>query len=737
MLRTLGRSGLLFLLGAGVALDRGPAAHESGAPPDPDHLEQLANCRAGIVDRQARPEDRRRWIDTLLAFDTPEAKTLVVELLQLSENPAAQQALCEVIGERARKNPERLDSAFLEPLIELLGAETGDLRAAAAQALADFPGEQVPAKLGAFAAQDNVPLLKRLAAIDALAAKVNRREVVRELMTLLDAGVPEITTRVTAALEPAARDTLGDDPDAWRAWWERKSKLSDIAWLTDRLDMYRDRYRERAEAFETYREKTCARQEALAVRISELQRELFHGFAAEQQRARLVEWLTDPLPEVRQSALGIIRARIADEGQGPAGEVLAALLRLLNDESPAMRREVVLIVQNLNDPATVDAVLDRLEKEQDPATRHAIFKAIGKLQSEDAVPALVREIASTDSHPACVREAALALGQITNRLEETEERQEAIEALRSRYRLARDGDPALRAALVTAMAGVAPASFAPELIEAVESNDPATLRPAIRGLATIGNASKLPRLRALTTDPDPLVRRAALEAVMKLGGEDADLESVLARLNPAIEPNELVREAAWRAFREYNVDKPIADQIGSARRLRELPEFEVRYLVELLNRLAIANGDTSYTETVQTRLAEVLVDQGKCAEAAAHLRELFETQAERSEPGAFETGLRWLHAALRSGPQHNVAAVVIRLAENAGSEQHKTGIIDTVAEYLDGPGAAATPDDTRALLASLRDIRADLLGEEWGRLLDAAASRLDEGSPNSAPEPNP
>ena len=206
LLRAVTRLGLLFLLGTGAASGQSRITGDPAPEPSLDHLEQLTNCRAGIVDPHARSEDRRRWIDTLLAFDTPSAKALVVELLQLSENPTAQQALCEVIGERARRNPEWLDPAFLEPLIELLGAEIGDLRAAAARALADFPGEEVPAKLGAFAAQDEVPLPKRLAAIDALAAKVDRREVVRELMTLLDAAVPEITARVTTALEPASRE---------------------------------------------------------------------------------------------------------------------------------------------------------------------------------------------------------------------------------------------------------------------------------------------------------------------------------------------------------------------------------------------------------------------------------------------------------------------------------------------------------------------------------------------------
>ncbi len=57
-------------------------------------------------------------------------------------------------------------------------------------------------------------------------------------------------------------------------------------------------------------------------------------------------------------------------------------------------------------------------------------------------------------------------------------------------------------------------------------------------------------------------------------------------------------------------------------------------------------------------------------EASAHLRELFESQANRDAPEALEVGQRWLHATLRSDAQGNIGEVVKRLAEFASTAEH-------------------------------------------------------------------
>ncbi|MCH7993471.1 MAG: hypothetical protein IIB57_03405, partial [Planctomycetes bacterium] len=72
-------------------------AGDSSVLPSKDHIEQLKNCRAGIVDPLARREERQRWILTLLTFDTPSSRQLVAELLGFEHRSDVPLTLCEVL----------------------------------------------------------------------------------------------------------------------------------------------------------------------------------------------------------------------------------------------------------------------------------------------------------------------------------------------------------------------------------------------------------------------------------------------------------------------------------------------------------------------------------------------------------------------------------------------------------------------------------------------------------------
>lgn len=724
-------------MGPGVSNVPAQAPDESTAESTAEHLDQLKNIREGLVDAGARPEQRRRWADMLLSYNSPQANALIIELLGFSENPDVQRALCGVIADRARRAPERLDTGFVPPLLDLLGAEAEDLRVMAARALVDFPGADVPEKLGQLASQDDVPLVKRLAAIDALAPNTHRREVVDQLISLLDAGVPRITERVVAALEPATRRTFDLDLEGWQRWWREKSQLSEEAWLAEQSQIHRDRSRCVADEFLAYRKGTRREHEAITARIGTLQRDLFRFLNEDQRETRLAEWLDDPLPVVKRTALAIIKARIADEGKRPEGKVLDTLLGLLKRGSPVMRREVLEIVQNLNDPAIVEAVLSQLEQEGDPTTRHEIFKAIGKLDSPTAIPALIREIAAPESPPDCVREAAIALGRVAAQSEAGDELRDARAALKNRYQLIATDDVAMRAALLTAMAGVADSAFTPEFLDAVESDNGTVLRPAIRGILAVGDTSKLPRLRTLMAHPEPLVRLAAIEAVGRLGREDADLESLLTRLNRTIETNELAREAAWRGFRALLSERPVRDRIKAAERLRDRPDLEVQYLVELADTLSTFNGDTLDLEAVLDRLAAVLVSQGRYGEAVELLRQVYDMRFAHSAADATEYARRLLDATLRSPADHDVAGLIRELAAAADGEAAKAQIVDTIAQYLESPQITTDPERARTLLTTLRSVPPETLGEAWTQLLEQVAARLESGDSSPAPSSPP
>ena len=733
----------VFLLVSAWLLGVRPPASNAQPPPNvaaeplPDHNRQLQTCREGLLDPQVRADDRRRWAELLLSYESPQANSLIVEFLNLSTRPDAQAAVCAALAERSRVAPQRLDVSFVDPLLGLLGSDAEELRSASARVLAEFPGREVPELLGSLAARAETPMPRRLAAIDALAPNTHRREVVGELIELLGLGVPEITDRVAAALEPIAPGASVGGVADWQSWWKDQSERSEEAWLAGQLRIYRDRARRLEGELQAYRVDHEREETAVTGRIRDFQRELIRPLNSEQRDAKLVEWIDDGLPAVKLAAMGIIKSRIADEGKRPEGDVLAALLRLLKHDAPAVRRETLQILQNLNDPAVVEGVLARLVEEKDAGTRQALLQALGKLASVAAIPVLTREIGSIETSPDCVREAALALGQIAAKTEAKEAFNDVISILPERYRSVPADQGALRAALLTAMAGIGDPCFTPEFATAVESDDATILPAALRGLRTVGDPSKLPRYRTLTTHADPGVRLAAMDAVGQLGQEDADIEVLLIRLTPAVEPNDSVREAAWRGFRQLVGRRSVPDRIRAAERLREMPDLSVKYLEELAGTLETSGGHVAELDAVRERLVNTLVSSTKDAEAVPHLRALYEMRLTRVDGSAHATGLRWLESALRSSNPQGAAEVIVRLSEASGEEPVKTEVIRTVGQYLERPAAVADTERGRKLLAELRIVPPDLLGDPWTQLLQRFAAQLEPKDRAATPTNSP
>lgn len=727
--------GLLIVLAA----FSGGFANASGQEPpypvatavEPD---QVQWCREGVLDPTARPEARRRWACRLLQLKTGVARSVAGELLAMPDNPDARRAVAEAIAECARADREILDESFLNALFDLLGSTTPEMRQAASRAIGEFPALAVAAMLGDIArqpidpsappAQRDLQLAKKLSAIDAMAPNVHRRAVAAELIKVLDDPNPAVVERAIAALQTVTRTPIGNDREMWKAWGADLAAMREEDWLSDQLDMNRDRALAAQAELETLRDQSRRQQAALAERLGDFMRNTFRYLPADRRETELIGWLKDPLAEVTLAAIELVKSRLADEGQRPEGAVLGTLLQLVKEGTPQVRRQALLIIQNLNDAAVIETLIARLPVEEDPATRAAVIRALGKLGSVEAIPGLIREISSKEAPSECVREAGLALGLIASRPDAAVRLTSAVAPLRAKYAELTDGDAALRAGLLTAMAGIADPSFQPEFLAAAESDDPAVVRQAIRGLRMLGDNSKMTRLRTLTADKDPLVRVAAITAIGELGREDADLESIVPRLNPTVEASESAREAAWKAFTTWHSRRPIAERILAADRLRDLPDLQDRYLDELIADLSATEPGRPEIEALREKLVSSFVSQGKFAAAAGHLRELYALRAARADASSFDTGLRWLDAALRA-PASGGAGEVIQKLANGGDTATRARVIAAVAQFADLPEVATDIERARKLLGELQAVRGDELGEPWQQLLRRLAERLE------------
>jgi len=689
--------------------------HQQEPPTTKDVAESpnLSLFEDGLLDPESREVDRRRWAKVLLGYDSDAARAAVVRLLGLSDRPEVQLALAKEVADRARKHPEQFHLALVDPLVTLLGSEHPDLRTAAAQALAVSDTESVTKRLGTLAQNADAPLVQRLAAIDALAPNIHRRIVLVELIAAIDDPSAQIRDRVAAALAPAARDDLGDDPRAWHDWWSHQNGLSDEKRLAEQFRINRMRLEDLRSEFEAYRKRVKQRQEATAQRMREFQREIARSLDAGHLKEALVRWLGDPVPQVALTALSIIKAQMADEGVRPEGDVLSALLQLLHQGSPGARREVLLIVQNVSEAKVVDEVLKQLEVEQDVETRLAILKAIGALNRVEAIEELVAEIQSAQAPVVCVREAALALGHLAAQIDPPLSDSVAVVALKSRYAATPVDDVPLRAALLTAMAGVGDAKCAPEFLDAVEFDEPSIVKPAIYGLQRIGYVTKLARLRDLTAHPDPLVRLSAIEAVSRLGHETADLECLLARLNPVNEENELARDAAWRAVLDLVKDKSHADQLALADRLREIPGREVAYLERLASSIDPEASQGQPLQTVLTRLSDLLMAGNDYVQAADHLRQLYQLRSASGADDLMDSGVTWLDASLRGYPRTDPTAALSTMLNADPGAAAVERIIAIVRSYLASKPVRKDLDRLVPLVEAIRSVKIEAPPQLW------------------------
>lgn len=331
----------------------------------------------------------------------------------------------------------------------------------------------------------------------------------------------------------------------------------------------------------------------------------------------------------------------------------------------------------------------------------------------------------------------MALAALATRPEAKDALNTAASVLLDRYLKSTGGPPTLRAALLSAMAGIGDAAFLPEFREAVEMEDVGVLEAALRGLRAAGDGTKAARCRALTGHADARVRVAAIETTAALGRDGANIEALIVRLNPAVETNDLAREAAWRGLKQALSKWPVAERMRVVEELKEIPDAAVKYMEEQVAALAASGANPAELEEFRDRLATALTSLGREVEAVPHLRELFTLRTGRGDPTATAVGLRWLRSVMLSPTPSGVAEVVSRLAESSADTDHRSEIIRTVQKSCEAACITGDEERSRRLLNELRTVSAEPLGDEWLQFLrDFEAQVESQGKEKPAKPPS-
>ncbi len=627
-LRTLWLAAGLWLL-VGEAL--GPAAAQGLTPEQELELKMFTGQ---LADPARSAKTKAEAAELLLTRGYPEAAEALKKFLEDAGNRPAQIAVAEAIARAGGGS-----KAFIEPLLAMLTGGEATVRAPAARALVTYKDQDVTAKLIAIALDPKGDQAVRLVTISALQRVLDKQAV--------DALVRLVGERDTAIRNAAAESlakltnirTFGSSPAKWRKWWAKSKNKPASEWLADL-----------AESLGREKDRLESENAALRQRLATAMMDYYAATAAARQEELLLDFLKDPLADVRLVGVKLASRKAATNGK-VTDEFRTHVRAMLTDEDPRVRGATALLAANVGDPNAVDVLLARLKVEEAAEVKQELLTALGQLPDARALGPILSEVLSPDEPLAAAAAAALARAAAIHPIHD-EMRRQVVKTLLQRYRGANgraDGNAArLREALLTAMGTVADKEFVPALRGGLK--DPAaTVRlAAVKGLAQLRQPELADAVALLAPDEDRGVRQAVLDALGTLSAE-RHLPTILQRTDPAVEADAAVREKAWAvtmaalakadAATLSEVCESLADRQDAAGRRIEIRQMLVKVLK--------AQKSPDLPEA-QRRLAQALMGASRPAEAAPLLGEAYALYSAAKNPQADAVYLEWIDALLKA-----------------------------------------------------------------------------------------
>jgi len=287
-----------------------------------------------------------------------------------------------------------------------------------------------------------------------------------------------------ALVRQTGMSQLGDDPEAWSAWW------AEVEWLTE------PEWRARLAAAHSARAQRLEQQrDALADRLTDTFRRLHAALPQDQRSTLIAELITDERVELR--LLGLDLAERAMLNARPLTDAaLAAAISRMMDADERVRTRASLIVARAAPPNAGEAAADALRTETSPVAASAQLSIVARFPRKSAAQPALRWL----------DDDALAGGA-------------AAEALSAMARAGMLDDPARRTRAIERLGEIDPQAWAVGHVRLIDA---------------LGDDADIDRLAAHGLDAPTLeVREAAAEAIARRPGrEDAIVRAL--RREPAL-----------------------------------------------------------------------------------------------------------------------------------------------------------------------------------------------------------
>lgn len=669
---------------------------ETAQNPPTDVAGQIEQYRSTILSSDNPPATKKTVAAFLLKLNTPEAAGAFAALLGPEVDSEARLAICEaflsLLTEESFAFTPPVLAEVQAPLVGLLADPEVRLRDAASKLLSHMLDPPVLKLLGDLSTQEGRPVQQRQAAVATLCVSVYRFEVVEQVVRFLNDPDPSVVESALDCLSRTLGVEVGQTAQAWRDWWAQQQAHGELQWLRTQVQRLAQKLAGERQRFQEQSHQDQARIAKLQEKAVQFQTQLFEAQTdAAVRDALVVGWLADEEPLVRETALVVLRRQVSENARPPSPVVREAMRGRLGDASVNVRRQIIQLMQATRDPADSPMLLARLPLEKDTETRRGLLLTLGQLgESGDEVIMALLKVVESDPSPECTLEAARSLAQLLQARTSplgAEKHAMAAKVLFAAFSRSREGNrPDMTAAVLEDMVRLSACEFTEAFQTAIGDAQPAVLVQALRGAAQCGAVGVRGRIRELTFAADVAVRKQACEALGQLGQEDADLEALLPRLNPTVEEQALVRQTAATAFSAILAKRPIAQQVAWLARLDGgAPEYAA-----LLERLA-ASAKTHESP-----------NPGPEDDA---LLNLLDRVLERGQPSTCADMVSWL----------------------VGSRGHLAeAAVKRVDAYLSSEAALNQADRFIALLAELKKIDGNGLGDPWREVLARAEKRQAE-----------
>jgi hypothetical protein len=566
----------------------GPIQQEPGEPVWQRHVRIfgpiLLNPSTDI-----NPETRRAAAIELYALgdqEVTEAITMLGRALE-SDQPQVVDAVTSVLFDEPVPLPK-----LLNPTIDALRSTDQRVTGRLVAVLARY-GTTGLDRLDAVATDPDNDMPLRLGAIGAIAAFHNR-EAASRLITLLNNQTPEppeITDAVCDSLFELTGLPYGRDVDRWLTWWHTAGRLPAEDWM--RLMM--TTLSERIAALERQVQGEVDQRALTEQKLLAVFGELYPALSIEEQARRLPVLLEDPLPRLREFAVGRV-ARLLRDSVRIAPEVQAQLAQRLTDESPRVRLQAVELLDELDYPQLARIVAAHLDEEVDPQVAEAYLAILQRRPVASALGPLGRRL----TQPDLTDNAAEALWAHLIALQLSDDQRAMATGLVTDASKHRMRTPSL----ARLQANLSQEDTLQEMIELLDHEDPALVQAVAEGLAFRGQLEPLEARSA-----NELVYPALIGALARDASDLTSAQSVVL-LAPPAGTTESWQAAVIAVTSRLNAADLLAIETELAALPRSSPSLRRDVLQQALNSLADDTTAPQQRVAIIERLAPMLIALG-------------------------------------------------------------------------------------------------------------------------------